>query len=139
MNVDTLLDALDGPRRGAGSPVTVTVGDKGPFTLDTAVVSALYDAIHLTGAGSGVVVLSARRDVSTTQAAELLGMSRHSLLGALTSGALPFHMVGSHRRIRLTDVMDLRRRLERDAGEAASAARYALSREVLPTNVPRPL
>lgn len=45
------------------------------------------------------------RDVTTTEAAAMLGMSRQQLVNVLKQDVLPFHLVGTHRRLRMSDVL----------------------------------
>lgn len=47
----------------------------------------------------GAVVLPAGRDLTTTEAAEVLGVSRPHLTELLKAGVIAHHMVGSHRRV----------------------------------------
>lgn len=44
-------------------------------------------------------------EVSTEKAAEMLRISRTTLLKKLDNGEIPFHYVGSHRRISVTDLL----------------------------------
>ena len=54
--------------------------------------------------GQEVVVTQGLREVSPTEAAVMMGMSRAQVRKLLDSGVLPFRMVGSHHRIRLNAV-----------------------------------
>ncbi|MBW7928932.1 MAG: helix-turn-helix domain-containing protein [Fimbriimonadaceae bacterium] len=51
-----------------------------------------------------IVLLPENETLTTKSAAELLGVSRPHLVGLLKDGKIPYHMVGSHRRVRLSDV-----------------------------------
>lgn len=46
-------------------------------------------------------------ELTTTQAAELVGVSRQHLVGLCDRGAMPYRKVGSHRRLRRADVIDI--------------------------------
>lgn len=59
-----------------------------------------------------MVVVGAERDLTTGQAAELLGVSRQYLVGLLDDETIPCYLVGSHRRVRLDDLMTFK--AERD-------------------------
>ena len=52
-------------------------------------------------------------DLTTTQAAAVLGVSRPHLIGLIDDGLLPCHRVGSHRRLARRDVERLRARWQR--------------------------
>jgi excisionase family DNA binding protein len=51
--------------------------------------------------GQEVVVTQGLREVSPTEAAAMMGMSRAQVRKLLDGGGLPFRMVGSHHRIRI--------------------------------------
>ncbi len=49
--------------------------------------------------------------LTTSQAAELLGVTRPTLVAWLEAGRIPFQRAGTHRRIRHTDVLEYREQL----------------------------
>ncbi|UPK70073.1 helix-turn-helix domain-containing protein [Chitinophaga filiformis] len=46
-----------------------------------------------------------KEDISTQQAAEILGVSRPHLVSLLEKGDIPYKKVGTHRRIQLKDIV----------------------------------
>lgn len=60
------------------------------------------------------------RELTTTQAAERLGISRRHLTGLLDAGLIPFHRVGTHRRLRLADIIRYREESETQIGRGGT-------------------
>jgi excisionase family DNA binding protein len=56
-------------------------------------------------AGQSVTILQNRHELTTVEASKVLGFSRQFLIQLLEKGEIPFHMVGSHRRLYVRDVM----------------------------------
>lgn len=48
------------------------------------------------------------RELTTQEAAELLRISRPSVIRLLEDGTIPFHKVGTHRRIDVEDILAYR-------------------------------
>jgi len=71
--------------------------------------------------GNGVTVIPMHAELTTVEAAELLNVSRPFLIKQLDAGALPYHMVGTHRRLRLADVLAYRDRMDAEAEKALGA------------------
>lgn len=78
-------------------------------------ISAILTTVLETVARSGTVTVGALpEDLTTTTAADLLGISRPTLMKLVATGQIPAHKVGSHTRLKATDVLDFRRdRLDR--------------------------
>lgn len=61
--------------------------------------------------GHTVTLVALQEEISTQQAAEILGVSRPYFVQLLESGAIAFRKVGARRRVRLQDVMSYKRTL----------------------------
>src|ERR1700693_4903096 len=56
-------------------------------------------------AGNAVTILQSSHELTTIEASKILGMSRQFLVQLLQRGEIPFHMVGTHRRLYVRDVL----------------------------------
>lgn len=56
-------------------------------------------------AGNGVAVIPSRMQLTTHEGADLLGVSRPTLVRLLEAGAIPFQKPGRHRRVALSDLV----------------------------------
>lgn len=85
--------------------------------------------IHTVAQGATIQVRTMPEEVSTTVAADQLGVSRPTLMKMIREGVLPAHMVGSHHRLKWRDVEDLEARRAIERPEAARHLRE-LGREL---------
>lgn len=81
----------------------------------------LVQVVAALSAGLAVTVAPQAMTLTTQQAADLLGISRPTLVKILNDGAIPYEQVNTHRRVMLADVLAYRER-RRDAQYAALAA-----------------
>ena len=89
----------------------------------------LIEAARQLAEGNGVAVMPVTAEVTTQQAADVLNVSRPFVIGLLDKGDIPFHKLGTHRRIHLRDVLAYKRR--RDASRRAVIDRLAAEAQEL--------
>jgi excisionase family DNA binding protein len=91
------------------SSVSVRVGNETvelPENANRAVRSLLRDL----ATGVPVHVIPSDAELTTQQAADLLGLSRTYVVRLIDEGSLPAHMAGTHRRLLASDVLAYRQR-----------------------------
>jgi excisionase family DNA binding protein len=88
----------------AGAPALVSA-DGQRMNLPDAVFRLLKDIVRNMQLGRAIVLVPENQQLTTQRAADLLGVSRPYLIKLLEGGELPYHKVGSHRRIFLKDLV----------------------------------
>jgi excisionase family DNA binding protein len=78
----------------------------------------LADVVEELAKGHAIRIASDEQEISTQKAADLLNVSRPFLIQLLEKGAIPFRMVGTHRRLRMSDVLTYKARSDADADRA---------------------
>jgi len=73
--------------------------------LPSVVKERIVEMLEATEAGNAISVVEVKAEITTQQAADLLNVSRPFLVKLVESGALPARLVGTHRRLRLRDVL----------------------------------
>lgn len=91
--------------------------------------SFVSHVINTVAQGATIQVRTMPEEVSTTVAADHLGISRPTLMKMIREGLLNAHMVGSHHRLKWSDVEDFETRRAVDRPEAARHLRE-LGREL---------
>jgi excisionase family DNA binding protein len=83
-------------------------GSKESVALPALSVRLLMNLLSKMAEGIAVALVPVRAELTTRQAAELLGVSRPFFVEQLETGRLPFHKVGTHRRVNIEDVTKLK-------------------------------
>lgn len=92
-------------------PLTLVGSDGHTVLLPQQVRAVLAQATASFAAGKAVTVATLEQRLTTQQAADLLGVSRPTLVKILNRHEIPYEQPGrQHRRIRLVDVLDYRER-----------------------------
>jgi excisionase family DNA binding protein len=89
------------------------VGDDGETAeLPPTLLRMVRELAHLLATNHVAILTSAQQNLTTQQAADLLGISRPTLVRLLEEErAIPFARVGTHRRIRFADLLAYRQQL----------------------------
>jgi excisionase family DNA binding protein len=97
--------------------------DGNALALPETVRALLFVMLKNLQAGDAVSIVPEHQQLTTQRAADILGVSRPFLVGMLERGEIPFHMVGSHRRIYLRDLLAYKK--DRDAARHEAINRMA--------------
>ena len=92
--------------------------DEQVIVLPRELSAVVTQILKIVAEGGNVTVGSMPAELTTSTAAEQLGVSRPTLMKMIERGEIPAHRVGTHTRLRTTDVADFRR--ERQARRRAA-------------------
>ena len=101
--------------------------------LPPEVCLALEQVVDAMRRGLAVAIVPAGKTVTTQEAADLLGVSRPTVVKLIQRGVLPHDMVGTHRRVPLDQLLDYKQ--ERREAQFAALAELATYDEPEPQEV----
>lgn len=96
------------------SPETIRLMIDGKKTepLPRKAVDEFLKVLKHLARGDEVRVTAGSEELTTQKAADLLHVSRPFLVSLLEKGEIPFHKVGTHRRIRLDDLLSYKQKID---------------------------
>jgi excisionase family DNA binding protein len=118
--VDFLSALRDRGRQAADPRPRLTGPDGQSVELPESMFRVLLQVAAAMKAGLAVTVAPQHLTLSTQEAADLLRISRTTLVRLLETGAIPFDKPSRHRKVRLDDLLEYRRR-QRSQAELAFA------------------
>lgn len=117
------------PLLGRKGKVDVSFVDEGQsvnVTLPAAALAPIMDILSNMAQGRSVTIVPINAELTTQEAADLINVSRPFLVKLLKNGEIPFHKVGTHRRIRFKDLMEFKKKNDKARDEdLAELAREA--------------
>jgi len=98
-----------GPQDEVAMTVTHTDGSTQGIAISATAAGIICDLLTRLSVSENLAVLADDAEISPEDAATILGISRPLVRRRMDSGRLPYRRVGSHRRLRLADVLALKR------------------------------
>lgn len=117
-SIDQLRDELQliqGGREGRPSAPKLLLPDGKQAELPPHVFHALCFVVHHMAHGDAISLMPMDKLLTTRQAADILSVSRPFLTGLLTQGDIPCIKVGTHRRVKMQDVIHYKKRRDEQA------------------------
>jgi excisionase family DNA binding protein len=113
------IEKLYGALRKGKAKLVGPDGESRP--LPDSLHAFLVELIGALQQGKCVYILQSQARLTTAEAANMIGVSRQFLVNLLEAGEIPYHKVGTHRRIYVQDLMrykakrdDRRKKILRD-------------------------
>lgn len=115
------------PKSGVADVQFILKRGKQEFVLaiPAGAVRLLLSILTQMSEGNAVTLIPINAELTTQEAADLLHVSRPFLVRLLEQGDIPYHKVGTHRRIKLTELLAYKKKMEAESRKA----REELTRE----------
>ena len=84
------------------------------LVIPASALRLLVDILTEMAEGNAVTMIPIHAELTTQQAADFLNVSRPFLVGLIEKGELPCHKVGTHRRIRFSDLINYKKQINQE-------------------------
>ncbi len=115
-SVAALLDLLQHPTPDllATQAYRLTTPTGEVTEIPESVFLLLERVIEVLARGDAITVVPVGKELTTQQAADILNVSRQYLVRLLDDGRIPHRRTGTHRRVRMEDLVAYKRQRDRD-------------------------
>jgi excisionase family DNA binding protein len=103
------------PRMRSKTPLRLRIGDspkEETMQLPASAVKMLVRILEEMARGNAVTLIPVHAELTTQEAADMLNISRPSLIQLLDEGKIEYRKVGTHRRVRFEALMQYKRRAD---------------------------
>ena len=116
---------------GAAEPLQFRIGPAPEKTVrvPASAVRMLVRILEEMAKGNAITLIPVHAELTTQEAADILNISRPSLIQLLDEGKIDYRKVGTHRRVRFEALMKFKRQADADR-KAALAELAAYDREL---------
>ena len=92
--------------KGSAQSLTInsSSGEAKQIEIPVSALRLMVDVLTELGEGNAVKLMPIHMELTTQEAADLLNISRPTLIKLLDEQAIPYHRVGNRRKVKFTDI-----------------------------------
>lgn len=118
LEASRLLAPLLKGHRGLSVPIDNAEGEGQTVNIPPSAVGFLVNILSEMAKGNSVTLIPVHAELTTQEAANLLNVSRPFVIQLIKEGKLLAHKVGTHRRIRFSDLKEYKTRVDEERNSA---------------------
>lgn len=101
-----------------GAPMKLRLDDEATVKLPAPAAALLVRILEEMARGNAVTIIPVHAELTTQEAADMLNISRPSLIQLLEEGKIDYRRVGTHRRVRFEALMKYKRHVDEERRKA---------------------